>query len=75
MNPVVLVGHQHNCPLHGVNQVESGSAAYTFNGRPVARVGDRTATSGNICFEAETLGPLCGPSRHKAAPTPTAQAC
>ena len=41
MNPVVLVGHQHNCPLHGVNQVESG-ATYTFNGRPVARVGDRT---------------------------------
>jgi len=42
MNPVVLVGHQRNCPLHGVNQVESGSATYTFNGRPVARVGDRT---------------------------------
>ncbi|WEK28718.1 MAG: PAAR domain-containing protein [Candidatus Pseudomonas phytovorans] len=42
MNPVVLVGHQHNCPLHEVNQVESGSAAYTFNGKPVARVGDRT---------------------------------
>jgi len=42
MKPVILVGHRHVCPLHGSNQVESGSSAYTFNGKPVARVGDRT---------------------------------
>ncbi|WP_296229828.1 PAAR domain-containing protein [Pseudomonas sp. UBA4617] len=42
MKPVILVGHRHVCPLHGTNPVESGSSAYTFNGKPVARVGNRT---------------------------------
>ncbi|WP_201168464.1 PAAR domain-containing protein [Pseudomonas sp. S31] len=41
MKPVVLVGHRHECPLHGHGVVETGSATYTFSGRPVARIGDR----------------------------------
>jgi len=41
MPPVVLVGHRHDCPLHGIGIVETGSSQYTFNGKPVARVGDR----------------------------------
>ncbi|AYG45208.1 hypothetical protein DV532_13250 [Pseudomonas sp. Leaf58] len=53
MKPVVLVGHRHFCPLHGPNQVESGSARYTFNGRPVARVGDRTTCGAVIESGAE----------------------
>ncbi|MCO7568267.1 PAAR domain-containing protein [Pseudomonas sp. S 311-6] len=41
MRPVVLVGHRHDCPLHGAGTVVTGSANYTFNGKAVARVGDR----------------------------------
>lgn len=41
MRPVTLVGNRHDCPLHGAGVVETGSAGYTFNGKPVARVGDR----------------------------------
>lgn len=41
MRPVVLVGHQHQCPLHGIGVVETGSTSYEFNGRAVARIGDR----------------------------------
>ncbi|GLO29284.1 MULTISPECIES: PAAR domain-containing protein [Pseudomonas] len=53
MNPVVLVGHRHVCPLHGINEVESGSATYIFNGRAVARVGDRTTCGAVIESGAE----------------------
>ena len=53
MNPVVLVGHRHVCPLHGTNQVESGSATDSFNGRAVARVGDRTMCGAVIESGAE----------------------
>jgi uncharacterized Zn-binding protein involved in type VI secretion len=53
MNPVVVVGHRLVCPLHGVNQVECGSATYTFNGRAVARVGDRTTCGAVIESGAE----------------------
>ncbi|WP_342456600.1 PAAR domain-containing protein [Pseudomonas sp. PSKL.D1] len=42
MRPVILVGHTHDCPIHGQNFVETGSPHYTFNGKAVARVGDRT---------------------------------
>ena len=55
MKPVVLVGHRHECPLHGVNQVESGNATYTFNGRAVARVGDRTTGGAVIDMDESTL--------------------
>jgi len=40
MNPVVLVGHQHRCPLHGPGTVTSGASDATVNGRAIARVGD-----------------------------------
>jgi len=42
MRPIVLVGHKHECPLHGIGIVETGSANYEFNSKAVARVGDRT---------------------------------
>lgn len=42
MKPVVLVGHAHDCPLHGRSTVETGAKRYTLNGKAVARVGDRT---------------------------------
>lgn len=43
MRPIVLVGHKHECPSHGIGVVETGSASYEFNGRSVARVGDRVS--------------------------------
>lgn len=43
MKPVILVGHRHDCPVHGPGVVETGSPHYTFNGKAVARVGDRTS--------------------------------
>ncbi|MFG0633036.1 PAAR domain-containing protein [Pseudomonas sp. xss_2] len=43
MKPVALVGHRHDCPIHGPGVVETGSASYRFNGKAVARVGDRTS--------------------------------
>jgi len=41
MNPIVLVGLRHDCPIYGIGIVETGSADYTFNRKTVARVGDR----------------------------------
>ena len=43
MKPIVLVGHTHDCPIHGLGTVTSGAAANIVNGRPVARVGDTTS--------------------------------
>ncbi|WP_434765768.1 PAAR domain-containing protein [Pseudomonas triticicola] len=40
MPAVVLVGHDHDCPLCGPTAVDSGTRNVTVNGRPVARVGD-----------------------------------
>ena len=40
MPAVVLVGHDHVCPLCGPTTVTSGSPSYIVNGRAVARVGD-----------------------------------
>lgn len=40
MQPVVLVGHRHVCPLHGEGTVVSGAAHAAVGGRAVARVGD-----------------------------------
>jgi len=58
MNPVVLVGHRHDCPIHGIGIVETGSADYTFNGKAVARVGDRIScgaviTGGSANYQIE----------------------
>ena len=41
MKPVVLVGHKHNCPIHGSGTVVSGASSAEVNGRAIARVGDR----------------------------------
>ncbi|MFV3326663.1 PAAR domain-containing protein [Pseudomonas sp. NY15372] len=43
MKPVALVGHQHECPLHGSGIVVSGSKTYQFNDKAVACIGDRTS--------------------------------
>ena len=40
MPAVVLVGHDHDCPLCGPTTVDSGSESFKVNGRAVARVGD-----------------------------------
>lgn len=41
MKPIVLVGHQHNCPLHGAGTVVSGASQAQVNGRAIARIGDQ----------------------------------
>lgn len=43
MRPVVLVGHRHSCPTHGLGIVTSGTSGVTVNGREVACVGDTTS--------------------------------
>jgi uncharacterized Zn-binding protein involved in type VI secretion len=55
MKPVVLVGHRHACPLHGISEVETGSATYTCNGKAVARVGDRVNCGAVIETGAESF--------------------
>ena len=40
MPAVVLVGHDHDCPLCGPTTVDSGSESFKVNGRAIARVGD-----------------------------------
>jgi uncharacterized Zn-binding protein involved in type VI secretion len=40
MPAVVLVGHDHDCPLCGPTTVDGGTSNMTVNGRAVARVGD-----------------------------------
>ncbi|TEP81957.1 hypothetical protein IPC70_08805 [Pseudomonas aeruginosa] len=41
MKPIVLVGHQHNCPIHGIGTVVSGASGAQVNGRAIARIGDQ----------------------------------
>ncbi|MHC9015917.1 PAAR domain-containing protein [Stenotrophomonas bentonitica] len=48
MKPVVLVGHRHECPLHGTNEVTSGVASVLFGARQVACVGDTTSCGARI---------------------------
>ena len=40
MPAVVLVGHDHDCPLCGPTTVDSGAENFNINNRSVARVGD-----------------------------------
>jgi len=40
MPAVVLVGHDHDCPLCGPTTVDSSTRNVTVNGRAVALVGD-----------------------------------
>lgn len=41
MKPIVLVGHQHSCAIHGNGTVVSGAREVHVNGRAVARIGDQ----------------------------------
>ncbi|MEN4922575.1 PAAR domain-containing protein [Achromobacter spanius] len=41
MQPIVLVGHRHLCPTHGMGTVVSGAMHANVEGRPIARVGDK----------------------------------
>ncbi|HEX7934335.1 MAG TPA: PAAR domain-containing protein [Paraburkholderia sp.] len=43
MRPIVLVGHRHACPVHGMGTVINGTTGVTVNGRAVARIGDSTS--------------------------------
>ncbi|MGH1453239.1 MAG: PAAR domain-containing protein [Paracoccaceae bacterium] len=42
MLPVARLGDKHVCPWHGPNAIVEGGSAL-IDGRPVARVGDKTA--------------------------------
>lgn len=64
MKPIVLVGHRHDCPLHGPGVVETGAASFTFNGKAIARVGDRIScgaviTSGSANHRIEGKAIAC----------------
>ncbi|MFJ4153250.1 PAAR domain-containing protein [Pseudomonas sp. NPDC089752] len=41
MPPIVLVGHLHDCPLHGKTTVITGAPSTCVNGNPIARIGDK----------------------------------
>jgi uncharacterized Zn-binding protein involved in type VI secretion len=43
MRPVVLVGHRHLCPIHGMGTVVSGTSGMSVSDRAVARIGDLTS--------------------------------
>lgn len=45
---IVLVGHAHACPQHGMGAVVSGAAGFTCNGNAVACVGDKTSCGARI---------------------------
>jgi len=48
MKPIVLVGHAHECPMHGKGTVVTGASAFSSNGRAVACVGDKTSCGATI---------------------------
>lgn len=48
MPSVILVGHDHDCPLCGPTTVDSGARNVTVNGKAVARVGDTTDHDGEL---------------------------
>lgn len=53
MRPVVLVGHKHVCPLHGMGTVVTGSTGVLVNGRAVVRRGDK-ASCGAVVVTGST---------------------
>ncbi|QUE91372.1 hypothetical protein PkoCFBP13504_03490 [Pseudomonas koreensis] len=55
MPAVVLVGHDHDCPLCGSTTVDSGSPAFKVNGRAVARVGDTLGCGAVITSGASSM--------------------
>jgi uncharacterized Zn-binding protein involved in type VI secretion len=48
MKPIVLIGHHHSCPIHGIGVVTSGSEITMVNNRPVARIGDSISCGAKI---------------------------
>lgn len=48
MKPIVLVGHRHACPLHGLGTVVSGASGASVGGRQVACVGDKISCGATI---------------------------
>ena len=61
MPAIVLLGHDHVCPLCGPTTVTSGAEAFTVNNRAVACVGDSlgcgaTITSGSVSLTIEGKG-------------------
>ena len=63
MPAVVLVGHDHDCPLCGPTTVDSGARNMTVNGKAVARVGDTLG-----CGAVITSGSRSRPSKEKPWP-------
>lgn len=53
--PVVLLGHAHTCPLHGLGTVISGSPVCSLHGRPVACVGDKISCGATIITGSPTV--------------------
>lgn len=71
MKPIVLVGHAHECPMHGKGTVKTGTNGFTSNGRAVACVGDKTSCgatiiSGSAGFVIAGKQSHCEPSRCNA---------
>ena len=64
MPAVVLVGHDHDCPMCGPTTINSGTRNVTVNGRAVARVGDALG-----CGAVITSGSPSRPRRSTAAST------
>lgn len=54
MRPVVLLGHRHSCPMHGIGTVTSGTSSVTVNGRAVACIGDLTSCGAVIVSGSST---------------------
>lgn len=40
MQPIVLVGHRHSCPIHGEGTVSTGAVSVAVDGKSIARIGD-----------------------------------
>lgn len=55
MPAVVLVGHDHDCPLCGPTTVDSGSPSFNVNGSAVARVGDTLGCGAVITSGAPSM--------------------
>lgn len=47
MIPIARMGDKHVCPIHGPNTIVSGGKAM-IDGKPVARMGDKTACGATI---------------------------
>lgn len=53
MRPIVLIGHRHDCPIHGLGTVVTGASATFVDGKAVARVSDQISCGALIETGAE----------------------